>query len=348
MVMPEDRPREAPSLDVGDAAETCARLFFRPLRVRPLVGYADANFMVTDESGARFVLKISGPDLDLESLELQVRTLRHLEACGWDSVPRPVASLSGAPWELSSVAGASRVVRMLSYVAGEQMAKLPELRRGLLESLGRFLGRLDLDLARLDDVPERFLDWDLANLSQTRPLADNIKPAVDRELAVGAIERFLDRRSSGGDLRRSLIHHDANTHNVLVSSLDPASAEIAGLIDFGDLAITETVFEVAVAAAYAALDSEDPWEAVLAVTRGYVVENPLLDAERRILFAAVCARLALSVSMSATRRRAGTADSYALVSERQAWVALRRLTELGESEAQQRLREALETEEMPG
>ena len=50
--------------------------------------------------------------------------------------------------------------------------------------------------------------------------------------------------------------------------------------------------------------------------------------------------------MSATRRRLGTADAYALVSEDQAWVTLRRLAALGESEANQRLRDALEPEEM--
>ena len=83
------------------------------------------------------------------------------------------------------------------------------------------------------------------------------------------MDRFLERRSSAaGELRRSLIHHDANTHNVLVSSLDPAKAEIAGLIDFGDLVVTETVFEAAIAATYAALESEDPWEVALTVSRG--------------------------------------------------------------------------------
>ena len=180
--------------------ELCTRLFFRPLEVRALVGYADANFLVTDESGERFVLKVSGSDLDAAEVEFQVRTLRHLEACGWESVPRPVRSRSGSYCELEPAAGEPRLVRMLSYLEGEQMARLPQLRRGLLESLGQFLGRLDLDLARLENVPERNFDWDLARLEKTRSLTGNIDSALLtgnwRRMHHGSIPRasFLRRR----------------------------------------------------------------------------------------------------------------------------------------------------------
>ncbi len=58
-------------------------------------------------------------------------------------------------------------------------------------------------------------------------------------------------------LRHSVIHSDANDHNLLVSEVGGAP-HVSGLIDFGDLVHSITVADPANAAAYAMLAAEDP------------------------------------------------------------------------------------------
>ena len=58
-------------------------------------------------------------------------------------------------------------------------------------------------------------------------------------------------------LRHGVIHNDANDHNVLVD--DDGAGGSRGLLDLGDAVWSVVVNELAVAAAYAALDATTRW-----------------------------------------------------------------------------------------
>ena len=79
------------------------------------------------------------------------------------------------------------------------------------------------------------------------------------------------------------------------------------------------------AAAYAMLGKDDPLAAAAAVVAGYHEAFPLEEEEVALLFPLVGARLAVSVTNSALRTKAGRADPYVTVSEAPAWEALERL-----------------------
>ena len=75
--------------------------------------------------------------------------------------------------------------------------------------------------------------------------------------------RFLERlRPLVSELRLSVIHADANDHNVLVNELapgaDPETRKVSGLVDFGDAVRSYTVGEAAIAGCYAMLGRETP------------------------------------------------------------------------------------------
>ena len=78
------------------------------------------------------------------------------------------------------------------------------------------------------------------------------------------------------DLRRAVIHNDANRENVIVSA---SGNEVAGIIDFGDMMYLWLVVEPAIAATYAMLASEDPIGTAQTLLRGYHQTLPLTETE---------------------------------------------------------------------
>ena len=124
-------------------------------------------------------------------------------------------------------------------------------------------------------------------------------------------------------LRHSVIHGDANDHNVVVQG-----DEVRAIIDFGDLHYTATICELAIASAYVALNKKDPLTAIAHLVSGYHAEMPLEEAEKDALFPLILLRLAVSVVNSAHRKTLYPDDSYITVSEKAAWAALRTLSEV--------------------
>ena len=340
-------PSGPPELEPSTIVELCRRHYFEVVRAERLDGYQDATFRVETADGGRYVFKAAAEEPDGVALRFERRVLQHLEGEGWSGVPRIERARDGRRVVRAEHASGPLALRVLSWLDGVPLADLAAAPDDLLRELGGFLGRLDTALASLDLGEERRLEWDLARLDAQRPLAAWIEAASDRRLAESAIDDYLTRRRALlPRLRRGPIHNDANDHNVLVGPPQAAAGRRIGLIDFGDVVVTETVHELAVAMAYAGMGRRDPWSAALPVALGYDAARRLSDAELELLPGAVRARLALSVSMAAARRHEGTADAYALVSERAAWAALRRLGGLAPSVALDALRE-VSTRETP-
>jgi Ser/Thr protein kinase RdoA (MazF antagonist) len=128
--------------------------------------------------------------------------------------------------------------------------------------------------------------------------------------------RLGDLAEEMASLRHGVIHNDANDNNVLVAD---DGASISGLLDFGDSVFTVVVNELAVVAAYAALDAPDPIGVIDTVRQGFERELPLTDREAAALFDLVALRLSTSVALSAHQSRLAPNDAYLTISERPAW-----------------------------
>ena len=111
------------------------------------------------------------------------------------------------------------------------------------------------------------------------------------------------------ELRRSVIHGDANDYNVLVN---PESMTVSGLIDFGDMVYSYTVGDLAIAIAYVVLGEGDPRD----VIAGYRSEFGLLDEERVALWPLVRLRLAMSVCIAAHQMRQQPENEYLGISQK--------------------------------
>jgi hypothetical protein len=134
--------------------------------------------------------------------------------------------------------------------------------------------------------------------------------------------RLAPLRDALPALRQSVIHNDANDHNVLVA--DDGRA-VTGLLDLGDAIHSITANELAVAAAYAALDAAEPLEVIAAVRRGFERELPLTTAESEVVLDLVALRLCTSVALSAHQSALAPDDTYLTISEAPAWTLLERL-----------------------
>src|SRR5262249_31314148 len=150
-----------------------------------------------------------------------------------------------------------------------------------LRDLGRWLGIMDRALALFDHPAfHRTFHWDLVQgVPVVREHIDKIADAELRTTVRHLTERFeRDVTPLLPALRRSLIHNDANDHNVLVEDgTDRARRHrrVVGIIDFGDMVYSCTVGNLAVAAAYVLLDRPDPLSVVAQVVEGYHSEFPL-------------------------------------------------------------------------
>lgn len=255
----------------------------------------DQNFLVADDSGQQFVLKIANASESRAFLEAQNAVMDYLA----ERVPFCQRVIG----EITEFEG--HFVRVVTYLPGVPLAEIKPHTPGLLHDLGQKLGQLSRALADFDHpATHRDFHWDLANGSRViNEYASLIEDAVLRELVLKC--RFQPET----DLRRSVIHGDANDYNVLV---DPESMTVSGLIDFGDMVYSYTVGDLAIALAYVVLGEGNPRDVIV----GYTSEFRLLEEEKEALWPLVRLRLAMSVCIAAYQQRQQPENEYLGISQR--------------------------------
>ncbi|UZE49086.1 phosphotransferase [Rhodopseudomonas sp. P2A-2r] len=319
-------------LPLQQVEELVARAYGIRGVVARLSSERDETFKLTSTDGPDYILKIANPFEDPAALSFQDGALRHLETVGSRvPVPRLIATKDGERSYVYLVPGGqTRIVRLLSYLAGDQLSRLPPspIRN---RNLGSVLARFGKDLENFDGRPpsEKLL-WDISHTLDLAGLIIHV--GKDRQGLVmdvlAEFERTVPQASS--QLRHQIIHNDFNLHNILV---DPASPlEIAGVIDFGDMVFAPRINDLAVALAYHV--GEEDWQVLMgAMLAGYCAENRLEDSEIAILPVLIKARLAIAIIIPEYRAasRPGNRD-YIMRNHGAALLGLQRLSGMSESE----------------
>ena len=316
-----------PSVDAAVAAAILREHWGLDGELRPLPSERDRNFAVRLDGADAFVLKVANRAEDPAFLEMQHAALAVLASAG---VPcqRAMDALDGrAVIEWRTTDGAEPLlVRLLTWLPGTPLAEVPPADRepALLEDLGATMGRTARALARFDHpAAHRAFQWDAR---RGLGVIDAHAAAVADASRAALLARWRTRLGRLDDLlptlRQSVIHNDANDHNVLVAA---DRCHISGLLDLGDAIRSITVNELAVAAAYAALGAADPLAVIDAVRTGFERELPLSAEERSVVVDLVALRLCTSVALSAHQSRLAPDDPYLTISEAPAWDLLDRL-----------------------
>jgi len=290
-----------PAFDLDTVIRVAEEDFGLRVSAQELPSERDQNFLLTDVSGKKFVLKIANALESRELLDAQNAVLVHLEN-----------RVSFCPRVVSDVkVKSNHFMRLMTYLPGVPLAKVNPHSSVLLRDLGRKLGQLDQALVDFDHpAVHRDFHWDLAN--GNRIIEEYGGLVEDPELVRKC------RFEGNTDFRRSVIHGDANDYNVLVES-----DRVTGLIDFGDVVYSWTIGNLAIAVAYVVLGKDDPRAAAAHVVEGYREEFELLDEELAVLWKLVRLRWAMSACMAAWQQRQRPENEYLNISQRAIAKALR-------------------------
>ncbi len=317
MARPLTQIATRPAVPRGQAAAALERWWGLAGEIEDLPSERDQNFLLRDADGEpSAILKIANLDEDRSFLDCQERAMASVAAADVP-VPRFWLSLDGAtivglgdpgpPW-----------ARVMTWLPGRTMASVEQPGATLWVDLGSTMGRTAAALATFDHpAARRNFQWDVLRAGSV--ISGGIDAVADQKRAAllaavaGRLRKDLVPRLPS--LRRSVIHNDANDHNVLV---DATGSRVSGLLDFGDMVLTVTAHEAAVAAAYAMFGARDPALALRAVTRGFDAACPLTADELDALPSLVLSRLGASVAISAVQARL-VPDPYLRVSEEPAW-----------------------------
>ncbi len=323
-----------PEFDSAKVAEIARRLFALEGPMKQLHGERDLNFLIDDARG-KFVFKIANAQESPAMLECQHQVFQRLaEAQVFPSVATALESVKGNLIETArDTQDNEHYCRALPFIDGHLWADFDESKLELLADLGHRLALLDQALAGFSHPGlERPLLW---NMESALPVLDDYKP-----LLAGIAERSLVEHFEGGyrervlpvqnELRRAVIHNDANRQNVIV---DESGQQVLSIIDFGDMLDLWLVVEPAIAAAYAMLDEPDPLLAAQALVGGYHRALPLTSTEIGLLFDLICMRLCMSVCICAHQRRLEPDNDYLSIDEQQSWDLLDRLQNISYSDA---------------
>ena len=311
---------DAPRFDAAGAARIARQLYGMDALALALPSERDQNFLLTDATGERHVLKIANAGEQRGILEAQQAALAHV-AARTASCPRPVPGLSGDV--IASIRGddgRTHLTWAVSHLPGSPLGIVRHRPTALLDDFGRTIASLGCALADFDyPAIHRDFHWDLAN---ARRVIDEYRALVSEPELGKAIDAIVERfdvhvRPLLAALPRRAVHNDLNDYNVLVTGT-LASGEgvrVSGIVDFGDIVHSYAVADLAIASAYMMLGADDPLDAVASVVRGYVTVAALRDDELQALFGLSAMRLCVSACIAAHQRRLRPDNEYLDVSQ---------------------------------
>jgi 4-aminobutyrate aminotransferase-like enzyme/Ser/Thr protein kinase RdoA (MazF antagonist) len=332
----------SPNFSEEAVQKFAVELYGIDVSVKQLDSYIDQNFLLQNETGQKFVLKIANAGEKKEILDLQNRATANLKTFSETTFcPGIIPALNGEQIiSVTNTGGTTYWVRLLTYLEGEFLANIFPQTPELLGGLGRFLGDMDKKLAEFyHPAAWRKLPWDLKHATELNHLTHYIADPQQRRL----VEYFLLQfdtcvRPRLPELRSSVIHNDANDYNILVGKNRSGDYQVTGIIDFGDMVQTFTVCELAIAATYIMFCKENPLKAACQVIRGYHEMYPLTELEIELLFYLIATRLCNSLCMSAYQKSLEPENEYISISEKAARELLEKMIAINPEQAHREFR----------
>lgn len=302
------------------------------------MGYANKNYHISTETES-YIFKTYPHNPETSALlEAENKTLSFLATSGIGEIPRPIKFSDGASLKNLQIEGETRSCRMLSFIDGEFLGDVNQTEETIV-SFGSFLARIDSALLQFSSpvLRSRQWEWDLQYFHLNKKYLVDIENAKNQSL----VRYFLLQYNEIivpllPELRKSVIHNDANEWNVMVKK-----GRVSGLIDFGDLAHSYLINELAIACTYVCYDKEDPLHWAKILVRAYHKVLPLEEREISVLYYLIAARLCTSVCNSARAKKIDASNSYAQSSENMAWAMLQKWLSLNPIKVKNDLRAAM-------
>jgi len=305
------------NFSIGTIENWVANYYGIEVKASVLNGYDELNFLLTEKSGKKNILKVSNSSHDYFFLEAQVKILQHLSKSDL-AAEFQVYTLNKKGETLTEiiVEETTYYIRILSFLEGSFWVEAPEKNKTLFENLGSFLGKMDKNLKGFKHPGmHRHYTWDISTARDANYKMNYIQDAAKKRIADYFMLQFeTEVLPTFSSYRQAYTHNDANDYNVLVKG-----DKIAGLIDFGDMVYTALINNVAVACTYAMLHQSDPLSAAVLVVKGYHSAYAIDEKELSILYYLIAARLCISVTQSAYNGSLDTKNEHHFITEKPAW-----------------------------
>ncbi len=289
---------DPPALSDGEAREIAADLYDVRGATEHLRGERSHNTRFTTDEGSQYVLRVASANEPDETIDFHAQALAHLGMCAPTlPVARVVASRTGELTPLVERERRSHRVRLETFLPGVTFVEGQPVACAGLHAIGALLGGVAAALADFAHAAARnFMPWDIANGlalddALRRYLGPDARPLVER-----ARPRLESAAAAMAVLPRQVIHNDGHAGNLIRAHA--GSDEVTGLIDFGDLAHTVTMADLAVSGASFAPRQRDAVAAFVALGSGYHSRRALLPAEVAALADLVLTRLVLTTLMT--------------------------------------------------
>ncbi|MEX0275082.1 MAG: phosphotransferase, partial [Flavobacteriaceae bacterium] len=278
---------------------------------KKLPGETDLNYQLETADGAFYLAKISRPETPLEYLDFQGALLNHLTKNQPTFVhPIPYRDTNGnyTP-SLLDREGNTWKVRLLSWIDGRPWSHVNPVTERLRYQLGQYCGALTKALQGFDHpAAHRAFEWDIAQGAWTIPYLD-LFPSGQKRILSYFQDRFTAQGATYANLRKAIVHNDANDNNIIVSH-NLQTPAIVSVVDYGDAIHTQIINDLAIACAYAVMHCNDPLSASLPLIKGYNESFPLMEGELGHLFDAIAMRLVISVTKSAINKQLNPENEY--------------------------------------
>ncbi len=308
------------------------------VNIKKLDGYDNANYLIEAPS-KKYIFKTYPYSESLfDLIELESQALLFLKTGQTETFPIPIPFANGAYVKVLELDGKTTICRMLSFIDGSFMGDIDPT-KNTYASLGSFLASLNLKLQGFNSyiLKARKWEWDLQYLHLNKKYIADIPNAHDRNVVRYFFQQFEELVIPVlPELRKQTIYNDANEWNILVRN-----ERISGLIDFGDMAFSPLINELAIAITYACYDKENPLEWALPIIKSYHNTLPLEEKELEILYYLIAGRLCTSVCNAAHAKKTNPDNIYATTSEKSAWGMLYKLLAISPIGAENMFRKAI-------
>ena len=181
--------------------------------------------------------------------------------------------------------------------------------------------------------------WSLSNVSSIKsPYLEAVSNADHKRIFSKAIDDFEGVVAPKLPcMQKGYIHGDMNKDNIIV---DTDTGEVKGVIDFGDLSYSYSVFDLVIAMYHIGIVQPDDFVNIAGqVLKGYHEVYPISELELEVLFILILCRMAQIVSIGEYKYHVlDPGNDYLLEDIKPAQIVLKILDDMGEEKVTKKWR----------
>jgi len=297
------------------------------------------NFLVTQSSGTKHVLKIVDEHMPPSAVEMEYVAIEHALRAGFrPRLPRIIETLNAnIECRINIHKKGVYRSRLIEFIPGIGMSELTDISENLLYDLGKTIAEFDRAMQGFDHpAAHRQHRWNLAEAEQHEGKIALIADPEKKQLLEWSFGLWRATNAALASVPWQFIHGDAHDENVLVEG-----DRVVGLIDFGDCCYNPTVCDLAICLTYLMMRGDDPLRLANRILDGYRSVRALSEAELDLLYPLICARLAVSVCVANKRKTIDPDNPNWFGGEGAAWRQLQWLRTTGQLAFGSALRAAL-------